>query len=276
MRFLEPEPDLDSGGAKPLAISNLPSCARPATAARVVKSAAVSVHSREQPLVLLTNGRGGMARLCVDFGAINSKYDCLLGANLNPDLPVDRHIFAKRIRVWVTADGFITPLDLQNLVSFESAARRCGILWPRRATAGRSKLQFAPTCWRPQHHGLHFDAPTADLATRRFAAGRFDVRLTVRVDIEDRNFHTETHRNGGADYHFSTNTHTLAGQIGFCFHAGGGPAIARLQRHGDLIIRSPNGARTFRTRSSKAAARLPAATPTVRAGSNCRWRGAQT
>ncbi|HWC58747.1 MAG TPA: amylo-alpha-1,6-glucosidase, partial [Verrucomicrobiae bacterium] len=36
-----------------------------------------------------------------------------------------------------------------------------------------------------------------------------DVRLTVRVDIEDRNFHSETKRNGGADYHFAMNTHPL-------------------------------------------------------------------
>ena len=43
------------------------------------------------------------------------------------------------------------------------------------------------------------------------------MRLTVRVDIEDRNFHSETHRNGGADYHFSTNTHTLSGVPGFAF-----------------------------------------------------------
>jgi predicted glycogen debranching enzyme len=37
-----------------------------------------------------------------------------------------------------------------------------------------------------------------------------DVRLTVRFDIEDRNFHWETKRNAGADYHFSSNTHTLS------------------------------------------------------------------
>ena len=35
-------------------------------------------------LVLLTNGIGGMARMCVDLGRVNSKYDCVLGANLNP------------------------------------------------------------------------------------------------------------------------------------------------------------------------------------------------
>ena len=71
-------------------------------------------------LVLLTNGIGGMARLCVDLGRVNSKYDCVLGANLNPTVPVDRHIFVKRIRVWVNADGFISPLDFKNLASFKT------------------------------------------------------------------------------------------------------------------------------------------------------------
>jgi glycogen debranching enzyme len=36
-----------------------------------------------------------------------------------------------------------------------------------------------------------------------------DLRLTVRVDIEDRNFHSETKRNGGADFHFSSNTRAI-------------------------------------------------------------------
>ena len=30
-------------------------------------------------IVLLTNGRGGMARLCLNLGLVKSKYDCLLG-----------------------------------------------------------------------------------------------------------------------------------------------------------------------------------------------------
>ena len=33
--------------------------------------------------------------------------------------------------------------------------------------------------------------------------GDVRVSLTVRVDIEDRNFHQETHRNAGADIFFS-------------------------------------------------------------------------
>ena len=43
------------------------------------------------------------------------------------------------------------------------------------------------------------------------------MHLTVRVDIEDRNFHSETKRNDGADFHFFSNTHTLPLPAGFYF-----------------------------------------------------------
>ena len=56
------------------------------------------------------------------LGRVNSKYDASLGANLNPNFPVDRHIFVKRIRVWVNADGFLSPLDFKNLASFKAGS----------------------------------------------------------------------------------------------------------------------------------------------------------
>jgi starch synthase (maltosyl-transferring) len=77
------------------------------------------VGSKDPSLVLLTNGRGGMARLCVDLGRVTSKYDCLLGANLHPALPVDRHVMAKRVRVWAMANGFLSPLNHETLADFE-------------------------------------------------------------------------------------------------------------------------------------------------------------
>ena len=75
---------------------------------------------RPEDVVLLTNGIGGMARMCVDLGRVNSKYDCVLGANLNASVPVDRWVFVKRIRVWVNADGFLSPLNANNLASFDA------------------------------------------------------------------------------------------------------------------------------------------------------------
>ena len=58
---------------------------------------------------------------------------------------------------------------------------------------------------------FHFARPTAERACGKQLPAHADVRLTVRFDIEDRNFHWETKRNGGADHHFSSNTHTLFG-----------------------------------------------------------------
>jgi starch synthase (maltosyl-transferring) len=168
---------------------------------------------KPEDLVLLTNGRGGMARLCVDLGRVNSKYDCVLGANLHPTLPVDRHIFAKRIRVWVNADGFITPLDFQNLVSFEAGPPA---VWNFVANAGDGRtveIELRAEMVEDRNTTLfQFSRPPADRATGKQLPPHADVRLTIRVDIEDRSFHAETKRNGGAEYHFSTNTHPLETQ----------------------------------------------------------------
>jgi predicted glycogen debranching enzyme len=169
---------------------------------------------RPTDLVLLTNGRGGMARLCVDLGRVQSKYDCVLGANLHPTLPVDRHVFAKRIRVWVNADGFISPLDFQNLAAFRVGPPAT---WYFVANAGDGRsveIQVVAEMLEGRNTtAFHFSRPTAAQASGKQLPPEANVRLTVRLDIEDRSFHQETHRNGGADYHFSVNTRSLpAGQ----------------------------------------------------------------
>jgi predicted glycogen debranching enzyme len=168
----------------------------------------------DQGLALLTNDRGGMARLAVDLGAIRSKYDCLLGANLHPSLPVDRHILAKRARVWVNADGFISPLDAKNLARFEAGppAR-----WQFMAHAGDGRtVDIDLDAWMPPGSNttvLRFHRPLARTGSGAGPAPR-DVRLTVRVDVEDRNFHQETRRNPGAEHHFSQHTQVLPAAAG--------------------------------------------------------------
>jgi starch synthase (maltosyl-transferring) len=226
-RFLRPEPKLDSGGTKPLSITNLPELREVASLTREVKSEAKEVQPLEQPLVLLTNGIGGMARMCVDLGAVKSKYDCLLGANLHARLPVDRHVFAKRVRVWVIAEGFITPLNLANLASFEPGPPA---IWYFIANAGNGRtveIQITANMIPGSNTTvLHFERPTVNISKGKYLAADCDVRLTVRADIEDRNFHCETKRNPGADYYFSQNSRPLAQQTGFSFT----PAVDRQLR----------------------------------------------
>lgn len=171
-----------------------------------------------EDLVLLTNGIGGMARLGVDLGHIRSKYDCALGANLNPQVPVDRHVFVKRLRVWVNADGFISPLNLQNLAGFEAGPP---IAWHFVAQAGNGRtVEIDLRAEMVQGRNttvFRFHRPSEIKASGRQLPAGADVRLTVRLDIEDRNFHSETRRNAGADYHFSSNTRPLEGRPGFAF-----------------------------------------------------------
>ncbi len=163
------------------------------------------------PLVLLTNGRGGMARLCVDLGSVKSKYDCVLGANLHLSLPVDRHVFVKRVRVWANADRFITALNAGNLQSF--------------AAGPPARWEFAAIAGDGQFARIEL---IADMIEERntvvFSFRLLDtskpstqVSLTIRFDIEDRNFHSETHHNASADFHFQTHTHLLHQPTGFDF-----------------------------------------------------------
>ncbi len=179
-------------------------------------------------IILLTNGRGGMARICVDVGRVLSKYDCVLGANLHPRVPVDRHIFVKRIRVWVNADGFISPLDFRSLASVEPGAPA---VWHFVANAGDGRtveIEIGTEMLPGRNTTVfHFRRPTSAQASGKQLPDEADVRLSVRLDIEDRNFHWETKRNGGAEYHFSVHTRAIRR-----LHASSSPEIHGAEESG--------------------------------------------
>ncbi len=173
-------------------------------------------HPLHSPLALLTNGIGGMARMCVDLGRVKSKYDCALGANLHHEVPVDRHIFGKRVRAWVNAAGFITALDGSNLMRFEAGPPAA---WRFRASAGNGQaIEVEMTADMLEgRNSTAFEFRLASFEAADGSAREGAVTLTVRVDIEDRNFHTETERNGAAEFHFASNTKEMEGRPGFVF-----------------------------------------------------------
>lgn len=200
LRFLSAEPDL-----------------APLTLSRLNGLSAVEA-SRAPGLVLLTNGLGGMARLQVDLGETLSKYDCALGANLHPSVPVDRHVFVKRIRLWAVVDGFIAPLKWDSLVSFTPGPPA---VWRFVASGGDGRaVEIELTAdMLPGRNTtlLRFSRPARAPVFGRSLAPDRHVSLTVRVDVEDRSFHSETHRNAGAEHHFSTHCRSLTRRIGFEF-----------------------------------------------------------
>ena len=184
-------------------------------------------------LALLTNGRGGMARLHADLGRIASKYDCLLGANLHPSVPCDRHIFAKRLRAWVVADGFITPLDGPRLAEF-SAGPPASWAFVAHAGDGRTVEIHLGVDLVPGENTvvMRFHRPAgsprwgADLpADRR-------VHVVVRLDLEDRSFHQETRRDDALDRHWRASLRPLPGGAGFRFAPAPDRAIEAQCDHG--------------------------------------------
>ena len=180
------------------------------------------------------------------------------------------------MRVWVNADGFLSPLDFKNLASFKAGPPA---VWNFVANAGDGRtveIELRAEMLEGKNTIVfQFSRPTEKRAHGKQLPADADVRLTVRFDIEDRNFHSETKRNGGADFHFSSNTRIRSKfkikAHRLCLHAGPRPPIARVCRRAANIIRSRNGAKIFRIRSKHRAARSPAATLTVRAGLKFRW-----
>src|SRR5262249_19327412 len=121
-------------------------------------------------------------------------------------------------RVWLNADGFITALDGRNLTDFAPGppAR-----WTFLASAGDDRaVELILTVDMLEGRNttvLHFHRPSTPVPVGRDLTTDCRVSVTVRVDVEDRNFHTETHHNGGAEHHFNSHTSALAHKPGFEF-----------------------------------------------------------
>jgi len=170
----------------------------------------------DPPLALLTNGRGGMARLHGDLGAIASKYDCLLGANLHDQVPCDRHILAKRLRAWLVADGFITALDRDSLASF-SAGPPAQWRFTGNAGDGRTVAVQLDCDLLAGRNTLVARFRRLPAATGRELPAGGEVRLVVRIEIEDRSFHSETVRTPDAARFFADACRENADGRGFAF-----------------------------------------------------------
>ncbi len=168
-------------------------------------------------LALLTNGRGGMARLHGDLGAIVSKYDCLLAANLHATAPSERQVLVKRMRAWVNADGFTSDLDGRNLVSFRGGPSARWIFVASAGDGRRVELHLEAAMLPDRNEvELRWSRPAAKGSRADLPPDR-QVGLLVRFDLEDRSFHGETHLDPGLESHFQATTQTMEDRMGFRF-----------------------------------------------------------
>ncbi len=154
------------------------------------------------PLLLLgTNGRGAMMRTSILWTRINSRYDALLAANLNPEIPVDRQIMFSRCRAWVAFQDYSQAINGDCLHSFtfdyHSAAR-----WNSRIPTGQGEhVHLMITMEMASGNNkirLTFSRP-GNNDNDRHLDNQQRVTLILRPDIEDRNFHQTTKAYLGAE-----------------------------------------------------------------------------
>ncbi|MDM8540338.1 amylo-alpha-1,6-glucosidase [Desulfococcaceae bacterium HSG9] len=160
---------------------------------------------RKHPrLFLSTNGKGGMLRAALSWGALPSRYDALLAANLNPDYPEDRRILFTRCRAWIVYQDFSQEIRHDCLDAFSSDYHNKGAL--------RHKIP----CGRGEHIfitiGLEMAARTNAMRIQFYRhpaqknlgglADHKPVRLILRPDIDDRSFHAATKAYTGPEHAF--------------------------------------------------------------------------
>ena len=150
---------------------------------------------KQAPLKFLaTNGRGAMMRAHGAWGQLDSKYDALLAANLNPDFPDDRRILLSRCRAWLVFQGYSQEVSIDCQQQFRLEGVNAGA-WHFTAPCGQGQhvgFRLAMEMTPGQNH-IRISAyrQPADGQPDRLADDR-PVKLIVRPDIDDRNFHENT------------------------------------------------------------------------------------
>jgi predicted glycogen debranching enzyme len=167
--------------------------------------------------VLDTNGRGGMLRANAAWGKLESRYDALLAANPNPNVPVDRLILLRRCRAWVVYQGYSTEINLDCLANFHRLPNSQAE-WRFSVPVGLGKS----ICLRIRA-GMLPGENAVRLVFQRLAAPEHEksldmdrqVTLIVRPDVDERNFHEVTKAYLGAEKHWPHCIHSQPNGFSF-------------------------------------------------------------
>jgi len=149
---------------------------------------------KQAGLFLAANKRGGMLRAALSWGGLPSRYDALLAANLNPHYPQDRRIMFTRCRAWIVYQDFSQEIrdDCVDAFRFNYQNRSA---WRYKIPFGQGEhillsmeLEMAAGANAVR---IHFHRHAAQTHPG-VLADHIPVRLILRPDMDDRNFHSVT------------------------------------------------------------------------------------
>jgi len=155
-------------------------------------------------LYLDTNGRGGMLRASLRWGEINSRYDALLAANLNPEYPEDRWIMFTRGRAWIVFQGYSTEITGDCLHHFDYEIGRGG-RWQYKIPTGQGEhvMLTIAAAMVPDKNAMalaFYRSPGE--GNPGWLSDDQPVQLILRPDVEDRSFHETTKAYTGPEHLF--------------------------------------------------------------------------
>ncbi|RKX40798.1 MAG: glycogen debranching protein, partial [Verrucomicrobia bacterium] len=151
------------------------------------------IHDRDR-YAICTNRHGALAQVRIGWAELCSKYDGLLSANLDPEVPVDRHTMFTRCRAWVVCRDYSNELSLHCQKRF-TVATDGTVVWNFAVPVGEGQLIPLEATLQ-----IHPDTNSTCLAFTRLADGDDPehladgnpVTLILRPDIEDRSNHEVT------------------------------------------------------------------------------------
>lgn len=166
----------------------------PEDASVAMSFGAAELESGPPRYALGTNCFGGYSQMQAVWGALTSKYDAVIAANLSDEYPVDRRIMLSRFRVWVVLEDFSQELNIGIQDAFRVGERNLA-RWDFTVPVGQGRvIKLDITC------RTALDANAVELEFRRRPAignsrvlpDSTPVRLIVRPDLDDRINHELT------------------------------------------------------------------------------------
>ncbi|WP_035239140.1 amylo-alpha-1,6-glucosidase [Desulfobacter vibrioformis] len=188
---------------------------------------------------LSTTRLGAMMRAGASFSHLESRYDALLGANLNPNLPENRWMLLSRFKIWGVFQGYSRELGPDCLDAFWASHDQGG-KWRFRIPSSEGRYYvidlFLEMDRKTNTVTLTLHRETAPADNPRRLQPQRNVTLIIRPDIEDRSFHDTVKAFSGPEQQWPPRVSAF--ENGFFFHSQTGK-ILRLSSSRDAFFLKP-------------------------------------
>jgi len=143
---------------------------------------------------LCTNQHGAMSMVRGSWGTLHSIYDAMLAANLNSQVPVDRHIMLTRCRAWAIYRDYSTEINIDCLKEFYKDEKN-NVFWNFEVPLGMGKFVDLTISFGmcDDYNGIFLYVQRNEDPNKDYLLGRDKaIQFVLRPDIENRTNHEVT------------------------------------------------------------------------------------